>query len=271
MLMGAKKYYLINLSDNSEIILNDKIVIGRKEFPEDKKMSKYHCEVSLTEDNILSLKDLGSKNKTWLNDESIPAQRLIKIYLEDIIKIGRTKFKVQADGLTTEESFTHTHGRTSKDEFTFIIENPITAHEEPAEEEEEDTGHSITFINTSDDHLDKNVGTGIAHTMSKMVKTTFGIIKQRYTSTTNRKRRSRENEIEIDPAEEKKIELNSAPLRGPGAKGRKYQKLKKLEQKNIKNRPRELSGKPELVSSRGKLLILFIIVGTTICYFLTSK
>jgi len=268
--MGAKKYYLLNLSDNSEIILEDHISIGRKEYPEDKKMSKLHCEVSINQDDVLSIKDLGSKNKTWINDESIPAQRAVKIYLDDIIKVGQTKFQVHADGLSKEESFTQTKGRTSGDEFTFIIENPITAHDE---EEAQDTGHSITFINNDDlgSNSKEGVGTGIAHTMSKMVKTTFGIIKQRYTSSIKKNHRSRENEIDADEVEERKIELSTTPFRGTGKAGQKYKKFKKLEQNVERQKVTEYSGKAELLSPKAKLLLIFFVVGAIICYFLTAK
>ena len=224
------------------------------------------------DNNVLSIKDLGSKNKTWINDESIPAERSVKIYIEDIIKVGRTKFKIMADGLTAEESLSQTSSRTSREEFTFILENPISANEkEEEEEEEEDTGHSITFINTAEDKVSSDVGTGIAHTMSKMVKTTFGIIKQRYSTTTNKKRKARENEIEIDQQVDQKLELNTVPFRGAKKKGQKYKKFKNTERQVAEKQPvPELSGKPTLLSPKAKLLVIFVVIGIIICYFLSS-
>ena len=118
--MGAlKKYYLTNQDDQSRVDIEELIIIGRDQFPHDLKMSKKHCQISLN-DNVISIKDLNSKNKTWINSEEIPANRSIKLHLNDKIKIGRTEFLLETDGLKDLDS---TDTRKSASDFTFILDN----------------------------------------------------------------------------------------------------------------------------------------------------
>lgn len=59
----------------AEFPVTDSIVIGRADDCGlrvlSKSVSRYHCEISLEEDNRIHLKDLGSSNGTFLNSRKI--------------------------------------------------------------------------------------------------------------------------------------------------------------------------------------------------------
>ncbi len=80
----SKEYYLgkqntkIGRASANDIVLSDKFYT----------VSRFHCEIEINNDEIL-LRDLGSKNGTFVNNEKIIVK---KIYPNDIIKIGAFTF-----------------------------------------------------------------------------------------------------------------------------------------------------------------------------------
>ncbi len=63
-------------------------------------ISRRHCQVTIDED-VLNIRDLGSRNGTFVNGERIDETL---ICAGDIIEIGPLKFVVQVDGAPEEES-----------------------------------------------------------------------------------------------------------------------------------------------------------------------
>ena len=80
-----------------EISVVGKIVIGRSSeystvvIDYDKSISKSHCRV-YAEDGGVFIEDLGSSNKTYLNDNVITSPQ--QLHTSDIIKLGRVSFSV---------------------------------------------------------------------------------------------------------------------------------------------------------------------------------
>lgn len=63
-------------------------------------ISRRHCQITMEED-ILNIRDLGSRNGTFVNGERIDETRL---FASDEIEIGPLKFVVQVDGIPQEAS-----------------------------------------------------------------------------------------------------------------------------------------------------------------------
>lgn len=104
---NAKKQWKVILEnletwEKSSFIFYDNIGIGRShgsgEFEkfltlkEDPRVSKIHCAIIRKEDKLY-LKDMGSRNGTFLNGKQI--RQPVIIQRDDIIGIGETKIEVQ--------------------------------------------------------------------------------------------------------------------------------------------------------------------------------
>ena len=80
-----------------EIAVKDKIEIGREPtqpgitIQSDKRISKHHCLI-VNLGGELWVRDLGSTNKTILNDTFVSEQKMLKN--NDILTLGKTKFSV---------------------------------------------------------------------------------------------------------------------------------------------------------------------------------
>ncbi|MBN2545849.1 MAG: FHA domain-containing protein [Spirochaetes bacterium] len=78
--------------------ITSKLTIGRDKscdiFVDDKMTSRYHAEIQKIKDAYF-IKDLDSTNGTFVNNERVPAQKYIKLYQNDIIKVGRTEIKIK--------------------------------------------------------------------------------------------------------------------------------------------------------------------------------
>jgi predicted component of type VI protein secretion system len=73
-----------------------KFLIGRADDcqlrPQSDLVSRHHCAIVLAEGEV-SIKDLGSRNGTLVNDERVEAERVLKT--GDKLKIGPLEFEVQ--------------------------------------------------------------------------------------------------------------------------------------------------------------------------------
>jgi predicted component of type VI protein secretion system len=73
-----------------------KFLIGRAEDcqlrPQSDLVSRHHCTIVLAEGEV-SIKDLGSRNGTFVNDERVEAERVLKS--GDKLKVGPLEFDVQ--------------------------------------------------------------------------------------------------------------------------------------------------------------------------------
>ncbi len=98
------KLILENLDtwEKRSIIFYDNIGIGRKResdqfekyyiIKDDPRASKLHCAI-ISRDGALYLKDMGSRNGTYLNGESV--QRPTILQKEDIIGVGETQIEIK--------------------------------------------------------------------------------------------------------------------------------------------------------------------------------
>lgn len=89
-------------------ITSKPIVLGRSDhssFPvKDPKCSSNHCEIRL-DNGITIVKDLGSKNGTFIN-ENIAKE--CTLYIGDEGRMGDTKFSIESSKMTPEELDRHT-------------------------------------------------------------------------------------------------------------------------------------------------------------------
>jgi pSer/pThr/pTyr-binding forkhead associated (FHA) protein len=126
-------------------ITNKPVVLGRSNncscVINDPKCSSTHCEVRLNDTGVAMIKDLGSKNGTFINGSRIKETSLT---LGDQVILGDTKFSLEASKMTTEELKLHT-SNVSKRKTQIIdintleleepIRKPITVSTKPLEKE----------------------------------------------------------------------------------------------------------------------------------------
>ena len=90
---------LVSLSSESLgktiIIDRESLIIGRDAgcdiCLEDPQISKVHCRITVEEDKIFKIEDLGSTNGTYLNKKKI--SKPMQIYYSDRILLGNTIFR----------------------------------------------------------------------------------------------------------------------------------------------------------------------------------
>jgi pSer/pThr/pTyr-binding forkhead associated (FHA) protein len=84
--------------------MNPELIIGRSPYCSivllDPIVSREHCSVSM-HNNVITVKDLGSKNGTFVNDQKIDKQT--NILIGDIIKIGSSILEL-VESQDTEET-----------------------------------------------------------------------------------------------------------------------------------------------------------------------
>jgi len=94
-----KKHEIIELSyQGKSYSLASKLSIGRDKSCDinidDKMTSRFHAEIQKIKDAYF-IKDLDSTNGTFVNNEKVPAQKYIKLYQGDVIKVGRTEVTIK--------------------------------------------------------------------------------------------------------------------------------------------------------------------------------
>ncbi len=101
------------------VIKKDKITIGRSKRCNlaltDPMLSGNHCSFFL-QDNHLIFKDLGSTNGSFVNNVKMTDAR---IYLGDVVRIGRTEVSIIKEKLNAKELAQHTRD-TPQTQITFI-------------------------------------------------------------------------------------------------------------------------------------------------------
>ncbi len=83
---------------NRSIDMKKTIRIGRDKkndlvLSEDPLVSRHHAVIELIEGEY-RLKDLGSTNQTYLNNEPLPPQASVAVKSGDVINIGHTEIRV---------------------------------------------------------------------------------------------------------------------------------------------------------------------------------
>lgn len=86
---------------------NDKIIVGRSSSAtvkiEDELLSRQHCAIYL-KSGVATVRDLGSKNGTLLNNNTIDE---VHFYLGDVISIGDTTIELLKSTMDSEELTLH--------------------------------------------------------------------------------------------------------------------------------------------------------------------
>ncbi len=104
---------------NQLAIKKERVTIGRSKKCtlqlNDAMMSGSHCAFFI-QDNHLVFKDLGSTNGSFINNVKMTDAR---IYLGDIVRIGRTEISIAESKLNSKERTQHTRD-TPKTQITFI-------------------------------------------------------------------------------------------------------------------------------------------------------
>ncbi|MCB1192721.1 MAG: FHA domain-containing protein [Leptospiraceae bacterium] len=83
-------------SDGSKLIIKKSCTLGREITDELEKyndISRKHCELLLKEDGIY-VRDLGSKNKTYVNDNELLEGDEVKLFPMDKLRLGMQPFRV---------------------------------------------------------------------------------------------------------------------------------------------------------------------------------
>jgi pSer/pThr/pTyr-binding forkhead associated (FHA) protein len=111
-------------------VTNKAMILGRAEtssFPiKDPGCSSVHCEIRLNSSGITMIKDLGSKNGTFINDCVI---KETAINVGDQVKLGSTKISLDPSKMTPEEIKLHTNSGIKRK--TQIIDINALQLEEP--------------------------------------------------------------------------------------------------------------------------------------------
>lgn len=102
VMMRKEKTIVLISEGNSSIryqaLCNEEIVIGRKKtckicIENDKAVSGSHCSILCNSYGELIIKDNGSSNGTYLNDEKVCDERLLED--GDTLEIGHTRYRLQ--------------------------------------------------------------------------------------------------------------------------------------------------------------------------------
>jgi hypothetical protein len=83
-------------SDNWEQPFDDRLVLGRAQFPEDLKQSRQHVEIT-TKNNRVYIRDLESTNGTFLRGQRITPGKKVEMAPGDDLQIGRTHLRIHSD------------------------------------------------------------------------------------------------------------------------------------------------------------------------------
>jgi len=76
------------------------ILVGRSEEAKfrirDDRISRRHCELTV-QDGVVMLRDLGSTNGTFLNDEPLQKDAAVEVPPEAVVRVGNCAFRVEYD------------------------------------------------------------------------------------------------------------------------------------------------------------------------------
>lgn len=76
------------------------LLIGRSDEAKfrirDDRISRRHCELT-AEEGVVRIRDLGSTNGTFLNDEPLPKDEAMEVPPDAIVRIGSCQFRVEYD------------------------------------------------------------------------------------------------------------------------------------------------------------------------------
>lgn len=81
------------------------VLIGRSEEAKfrirDDRISRRHCELT-AEDGIVRIRDLGSTNGTFLNDEQLAKDDSAEVPPDAVVRVGSCHFRVEYDSPTAQ-------------------------------------------------------------------------------------------------------------------------------------------------------------------------
>lgn len=94
---GHKSKRLILHSDISDVMINKNIMIGRDKCCnfqiDDPLISRKHAHIEIIS-NAVYIKDLGSTNATYVNNNPLKPNEQKRLRRGDVIKIGKTLIKI---------------------------------------------------------------------------------------------------------------------------------------------------------------------------------
>lgn len=102
VMMRKEKSIVLTSEENSsiryQVACNEEIIIGRKKtcticIENDKAVSGNHCSILCNSYGELTIKDNGSSNGTYLNDEKVRDERVLED--GDTLEIGHTRYRLQ--------------------------------------------------------------------------------------------------------------------------------------------------------------------------------
>ncbi len=88
------------LSVEADLVLGRRPAQDEGRLGDDPEISRRHARVSRGDDGRLQIRDLGSANGTFVNDERIDAPRVLEV--GDVIRLGKTVLKVIAGARASE-------------------------------------------------------------------------------------------------------------------------------------------------------------------------
>lgn len=92
-------------------VTGPKFLIGRADDcqlrPRSDVISRYHC-VILVEEAFLAVRDFGSKNGTFVNDEQVMGEQELRS--GDRLRVGQLEFDVMLSGVTNEKGMPQSEG-----------------------------------------------------------------------------------------------------------------------------------------------------------------
>ena len=120
------------------------IILGRSDTVsftvKDARCSSTHCEVRL-DNGMTVIKDLGSKNGTFINESMI---KECTLYIGDEGRMGDTKFSIESSKMTPEELDRHTSSVSRAK--TSMIELASIGLEKPTRKTEQAVVHSAKSV-----------------------------------------------------------------------------------------------------------------------------
>jgi pSer/pThr/pTyr-binding forkhead associated (FHA) protein len=128
--MDAKLRVVSGLSSERTVRIARQLLIGRAEDCglrlDGDFVSKHHC-ILLLDDYTLRLRDLGSKNGTFVNGHRVGASAIILLH-DDTVSIGEASFLID---LTPEETVRADGEATVRDDGAEIIPPTLTKPAQP--------------------------------------------------------------------------------------------------------------------------------------------
>ena len=93
-----KEENLLLTYQGKSMSVTEKVTIGRGRdnaiYLDDKLVSRHHAVMQKIK-SFFFIKDLSSRNGTYVNGEKIPEDKYIKLKSGDTVKVGRTELRIQ--------------------------------------------------------------------------------------------------------------------------------------------------------------------------------